>query len=281
MDEIDWLQIIFATDGTVNRSLEYVARRQFPHDETMADEAYNFAFDRLSTNNFAKLSSFQNKAKPSTYLIKVFTNLIRDFHRSKYGRCSPPNWLKAQGPDVVAIHKMLCCDHISKVEILQGYQTNGALEPSIVEATITSILRSIPTCLSRPTPAATKVNIEDQDQLDNSIAADQTVLPPDLELGSDGIISAIWLYISQKQDQLDADQLTKLESLMNKWLPELDLTADEKLLIRKVKVESISIEEAAKQLGLKYHTARRSLERGLGKLRELFEKAGIDEDDLE
>jgi len=278
-DEIDWLQVIYGNDGSVNRSLEYVAKHQFPHDELLADEAYTSALHAISENDFAKLSKFRNEAKPSTYLIRCFTNLIRDFSRAKFGRCSPPEWLKALGPVYVNVHRKLCCEHVNKADILRGQQPGKGSETDL-ESIIQRICRSIPSCLSKPTPGSIKVNVEDYDELDRSSASHQNEQAPDLELGSESIISALWLFICPDQAQVNGEQMAKLGSLQATWLPELTLTTDQKLLLRRVKVEGASVRDAAAELRLEYHTARRELMRAVKAMRDVFDKAGISEDEL-
>jgi len=274
---VDWQLIFYGEEGKLIHSLEYLCAKRFPSDTNLADEAFNHAMERLTENNFHKLQSFRGEAKASTFVIGCFRNSVEDFARSKFGKCAAPDWLKALGNIYISIHRRLCCEHRSSRSIQEEFAKPSEENHHEVQEIITKIHRRIPNCLHKiaPTPQYDEFIEEDLSEADTS---EETI---DLELGSDGLISAIWLFISNDSSDVANPSLVKrLDILRSKALPNLNLSDDQKLLLRMVIIDEKSVTDAATLLSLKYHTARRQLESALSTLKEAFQKEGFDESDL-
>ncbi|GAB1264301.1 hypothetical protein [Aurantivibrio infirmus] len=274
----DWQLIFYREEGKLISSLEFLCNKRFPSDINLAEEAFNHVMAQLSDNNFEKLQRFRGDSKPTTYVISCFRNGVEDFARRKFGRCVAPDWLKKIGGIYTSIHRRLCCEHRSSKSIQEEFANPTEENKQKIEEIVAQIFRRIPDCLHKTAPSPQYDEFSEHDMSDPLETEEKSA---DVELGSEGLISAIWLFISNDASEVvDPEIIQRLEKLRGKALPNLTLSDDQKLLLRMVVIDEKSVTDAANLLKLKYHTARRQLESALTTLKDAFSAGGFDGDDL-
>ena len=105
--DTDWSQILLSPDWLAK--LDRMAARRFVQP-ALAEEAVNEALDKLSHDNWAKLSSYSGKSAPETFALSVAGRVFEDFSRSRFGRPRPPAWLQREGNLWVQLWRMLCLE---------------------------------------------------------------------------------------------------------------------------------------------------------------------------
>ena len=128
---MDWQAFIYSAQGKNQRydlwykRLERVAQKRFSYDEVLAEIAFTECLDRIRKNDWQRLSGFEgrNSAAPGTYLVTVFNSELTDFHRRKFGRKTPPTWIKELGCLWEKIYKMLCLERLDPQHILDFFKT--------------------------------------------------------------------------------------------------------------------------------------------------------------
>ncbi len=138
---MDWQAFVFDPNNHWIERLERRSKQRFL-DGNLADEAMNYALKALSDDNWARLQQYQSKAKPGTYLLTLYNNLLEDFSRKKFGYPRPPVWLQKLGEQWVSLWRRLCLEREPVESLLVCYQ---AIEESIQDM-IRAIKAKLPDC---------------------------------------------------------------------------------------------------------------------------------------
>jgi hypothetical protein len=76
--------------------LKRLTKKRFS-DKILADEACTYALDGLSRDDWRRLRAFKGKSSFRTYLGCVWCHLLEDFAIKKFGKTTPPQWIKNLG----------------------------------------------------------------------------------------------------------------------------------------------------------------------------------------
>jgi RNA polymerase sigma factor (sigma-70 family) len=134
--------------------LRRLTEKRFP-DGVLADEAYSYAFERLAQDNWLRVRAYQGKSSLRGYLGCVWSRLLEDFAIKKFGKITPPQWIKNLGSVWEELFRLLCRrrltiqDAVEKILADERYAWDApALEKAAAE-----ILAGIPNCGRKVGPA--------------------------------------------------------------------------------------------------------------------------------
>lgn len=124
-------------------------------DMILADEAYSYAFDKLVQDDWRRVRAYKGKSSFRYYLGCVWCRLLEDFAIMKYGKITPPQWVKKLGSEWEELFKSLCRQRYSideTVETMIGRDT-CAWDAKMLENAARQIVARIPNCGHKRGPA--------------------------------------------------------------------------------------------------------------------------------
>ncbi|MGD8570263.1 MAG: hypothetical protein PVJ39_19405 [Gammaproteobacteria bacterium] len=287
--EVDWQSLVFQSGWL--QKLDQLAARRFGAGG-LAEEASSYVIEQLSADNWDKLSSFKGNCKPETFLHTVTANYLEEFSRKRFGRPRPPEWLKRQGELWVQVWKLVCLERQMIQSVIDHLSGQTLREPGFIQHIITTVKARLPWCgdSNREIMLETKNDSDDPDyDPSHHIAHEQT---PDDEL-TENAFGDLLLMLSGlfanpvNQDhfgdvamssagKMAGNHVHILQSLQQK----IDLTDEERVLLRMIYQDGMKKSAAAKALGMQEHLPGRILKRALGKINLAFQEVGFDMEEV-
>lgn len=202
---------------------------------------------RIVENDYSILAKFRGESSLTTYLTVVLAMQFRDYRVREWGRWRPSAAAKRAGPVGIKLETLVSRDGMSIAAAGQTLRSSG--DTTLSDRELAEIAAKFPLrSISRP------VALEDApDALESPDRADDAVESGEADAESFAARRA-----------LDA----ALESL----------SADDRLIVRLHYLESLSVAEIARGLGLPQKPLYRRLERALGALRARLEQSGFSGD---
>lgn len=251
---LDYREKILAHWDLIN----LMSKKRF-HSDALAEEAALYVIDALQKDNWKKVAAFSGRSTLKTFLRSLIFRLLEDFARQKFGRKQPPSWVKKLGGVYLYLYKVLCLQRLDEVSAVEAALTrlSACLRREIEDAVFT-ILEKIPDCRKHQS-----VEVEYRDghagQLENSET-------PEMHLEKKQKKRVFSELFNQLFDK-DVDQEVLIE-----------LTGEEKLLIRMRYVDGLSTKVMAEMLDQTRHQVNGKLRRLLNKIEKLFnEHSGVQE----
>ena len=287
--DIDWKSLVFESGWM--QKLDQLAAKRFGAGG-LAEEAGSYVIEQLSNDNWASLASFKGQCKPETYLHTVTNNYLEEFSRKRFGRPRPPEWLKRQGELWVQVWKLVCLERQmiqSVVDLLSGKTLR---EPGLIKQVITTIKARIPWCgeSNREIMLDPQDSHADEDfDPGERLAHEQT---PGDEISQTRFTNTLLMVASlfndhpteqlfnetntQRANTMASTSIDKLETLRER----LNLTDEERILLRMVYQDGLKKTAVAKSLGMQEHLPGRILKRVLTRIGEALQEVGIDMDEI-
>lgn len=145
--EVDWRSVLFDQDGRCLASIEGCARRRFPGQESLQQEAVNEALAHLTDADYARLrQGFKGRSAPATYLIAAARNRIEDFARMRFGRLVVPRPIRRFGGLALEIFRKLCGERQDETRVIDALVDDGQSTRQEVLATIRTVRTLVPDC---------------------------------------------------------------------------------------------------------------------------------------
>ncbi|MEP2653075.1 MAG: hypothetical protein ABJH06_13900 [Paraglaciecola sp.] len=249
--QVDWHYIIFGQANAFFTRMDFLARKTFSDNDGLADEAVDYALERIQRANYAKLHSYEARknATPETFLNTVFKNLMKDFANHKFGKCQPPVWVKRLGNMWVELYKNLCCYHKS-IDELSDFMKKYKKRREDLERDAAAIKHKIPHCGAARRLYATaesdtpihmgKTASHEQQQHLATIA--------EIELALDLLMSA-----DNKKIEFNSSIYSLIQAT--------DIEDEAIIILRLFYKEGVSLSDISKVLKQPYHSVRRKKER--------------------
>lgn len=256
------MKIVFS--DTFYGRLGAQVKRTF-RDETEAEQALNHVLEKLSDNNWEKFSDYRGKSAPETFAHTVSSRLIVDYHRKMYGRLRPPVWLKNNGDLWVSIWKALCLDRELPQTIVDRYSA-GRRNPETVHNAIRVIKAKLPWCGVSDRPVQ-----ENEAALDNHVGTGN-----DTEENTQAGLIFASLFLEDTGDGLNEVVEDIQLNAMKKVVSAINLTPEERLILRLYYCEGKSGSAIASALGIPKHQPVRLINKVLDQARFQLLEAGID-----
>lgn len=260
---MDWRSILFDSKRGLFKHLDALARRRFPSDPGLAEEAFNAVLEALSRDDWTRLARFDGRGSAEGYLVRTFSHALEDFARQRFGRPRPPAIITRRGGVWLRIHQQLIVER--------------RLEPSIIDALvadtdwsvadITEAIREVKALCRSATNSSAFVPLEAD--LDPTAIREATVDPP-LEPERQ---------LQRSLRERLAHGLSRLFDTANRtangddWT---ELDAEDRVLIRLLYAEGLSLAASARLLGRSEHEVRRRHQHLLKALRQQLPPAAVD-----
>lgn len=259
---MDWQTFIFTPESHWIKRLEQMALKRF-HDRQLADQAFEECLAKLSANNWQRLSSFQGRSSPATFLICLFRNALEDFAIARFGKCRAPTWVQQLGAWWERIHKYQCCERREAKWFAPSITTSEMNEAEVLK--IARILRAkLPNCGAQLSTVSLDAGDTEGGTLIERIANNNADNPADILSQSfhDDVLHALSTWLDGKHPASDKAMMTALSRIA---------ASDEiRLIMRLIYQENYTLPKAAKAIGLAEHTARRQLNTVLKSIAEVL-----------
>ncbi len=255
---MDWQTFFFTPDNDWPSRLLKLARRRFPQDEVLAEEACTHVLGHLSADGWKRLGVFGGRAAPGTFLTACMRNALEDFSHARFGKPRPPAWLDRLGGLWLQVFKWLCLERRPEPAIADRLVESR-------ESTVEDVRSMVRTIRARHPNCGQRLHIDslDERQDDEDRAAIDPVAvdaEPEAQQRRSRVEQTL-LALAQLLGQTPA----RLPGLVR---ADLSISDEETVLLRLIHVDGMKLAEAARALHLPEHTARRQLQRCLARLRE-------------
>lgn len=252
-----------------------LARRRF--NDNLAEEAALYVLNQLQEDDCRRVRSFSGRAGFSTFLSSLTIRLLEDFSRKRFGRVRPPQWISALGGIWIAVFELLCLQRLN-VSATVETMLHRIKDRAQVEQTAWTILERVTDCGRQQ---ALEVEFDDEVRVseNNRQAKGGHLKGPEerfMESERRDFFEVLFmgLFAGEKEKQLSAFE----HSFVRILAAGIELSAQERLLIKLCFQDGISATRAGKMLGLNANQIHGKLRRLLTRLRIGFELAGIDEE---
>lgn len=261
------------------RVIERLSRRRF-HEGVLAEEASTYVIEQLSENNWQKCLAFQGKSQAQTFLHSLVLQLLEEFSRKRFGRPRPPAWLQRQGDLWVRVWKQLCIERQSKQAVTEQFSTQQQRSLNVINNIIRTIKARIPHCGQQ---SIEQVELsEDNSPIDNS--SDET------SRRDQYLVGEILLFLRSIEQSNLSEQSTVLSQdnasdsntaqHIEKLRQDIQLSAQEKLLLRMIYIDGLNKKAASSALGMREYQAGRIVAKALARIQEAIKQYEIDMDSI-
>jgi DNA-directed RNA polymerase specialized sigma24 family protein len=257
---MDYKDQVFAELATINR----LAARRFANP-AVAEEAAFFVVDGLAANDWQRLRGFTGKSSFTTYLASLTYRLLEDFSRRRFGRKRPPLWIRLLGGIHALLFRFLCLDRLPLPEAVEFVAQRQRLpDRREIEAAAWTILEKVGDCRSHQ---GLEVAFDEADPpMAHQDSAGESLEAEDRT----NFLQALFAGVFERDD---GGRLARsCAGLID--LP-VELSAEERLLLKMCYQDNLSVTMAGEALGLNRDQVHGRLRRLLSRLAEGFRKAGI------
>jgi RNA polymerase sigma factor (sigma-70 family) len=232
--------------------LRRLTEKRFP-DAVMADEAYSYAFEGLAQDDWRRVRAYKGTSSFRRYLGCVWCRLLEDFANKKFGRITPPQWIKNLGAVWEELFRLLCCRRLTIEESVETIRNEGgyAWERKALENVAAEILAKIPHCGRKVGPAFS-VDDESAEALANPCFHDQRARPDEVAINKEkwialqALASVLFMPSNDRPEKgLDEKALAELVHAIRERLL---LNEEEQLILTAHFVDGESILAVGKRL---------------------------------
>lgn len=279
---IDWQRFIFDPESCWIDRLTLLAQHRFRNRDTLAIEAFNFALDRISMDEWSKMKSYTGLSNPGTFLIAVFNNLLEDFSRARFGRIRPPLWLVRLGDFWTHIFQLLCKERLAPETIVDWMSAHGKNKPDAVRNAIRLIRSKIPNCgmfteeLSVPEISESENAIEDISDTPESLLI-QEDLATLLEVLSKLLGGSAKISL-KGPNRKTLEFTTAVFRRRHVIQHTVQISDEDRLILRLIYQKGWKVPSTAQALGLPEHQVRSRLKRTEKSLRAVLQEEGFTAD---
>jgi len=264
-------------DSVVERDKEFLRRWALKHwdlvnrlagrrfgDDITAEEAALYVMEMLEKDDWAVLRSHRGSARLKTFFASVVYNLLEDFSRKRFGRVRPPLWLKKLGGVWMVLYRMLCLERLSYLEATsRAAERYQHVSTSQVESAADRILAEIVSCGSAQFQQEPLK--EEQHGGAPGTSAESRAEEAERSLVFAGLH---YQFFGTAPGGETEQALSRLADCS------IELSSEERLLLKLHHVEGLAVSEAGKKLGLNRFQAHGKLRRLYTRIRKTFESAG-------
>lgn len=258
---------------------------------SLAQESSTYVLEYLSEDDWKRCSSFQGKSNPRTFLVSLTSNAIEEFSRKRFGRPRPPSWLQELGESWIKLWRGLCLERQPLAAIVDRFTERGfRLAEDVVQAAKV-IKARIPSCglSSRDTEG-----VEDIDGLSDSMQTQSmdSCGSETPEFENPFMAELIMMIQAVTDDEPDNDNLKfpkaqRYDALASRYADKLqafksalELSDQEKIMLRMIHVEGLSKTATSKALGLPAHATGRIVNEALTRIAQGLQDCGLELDSL-
>lgn len=270
--------------------LNQLARRRFPERgsaeaSNLAEEASLYVLNRLEEDDWLRVRQHRGQSSFRTFLAQVTQRLLEDFWRQKYGRPRVPAWIKALGPLWERAYRKLCRERLPAPTVIEEMRAafDPGRDPAALEEIVKAIRARIIDCGALPADKAERPMADFPDSFDVDGVAESAARTPSVE---EGVVAeqrshllkviAAWLDPERAAGSGAAPDDNPLAAALRKLPDRLRLTPEERLLLRLVYQEGMTVTDAGQRLGLGVNSVQGKMRRLLERIRSALRAVGLD-----
>lgn len=266
---VDWKEIILSNWGLINR----LAVHRFGGGP-LAEEAALAVMNQLLENDGERLSGYQGRATVTAFLAAVSWRLLEDFSRGRFGRKRPPLWIRHLGGIWLRLYRLLCLERRDVMEAVAGISQGGSNESAAeLEEAAWTIRQQVLDCGAHQ---GLEVELDENQPVPN-VSGDnggEQVRKVEIREREELFQMVFRLLTDAPKETVDRNMgaLCRLK---------VQLSPEEKLLLKLCYHDTLSVTRAGEMLGLNRHQVHGRLRRLLERLRDDFQRSGLDREILE
>lgn len=261
---IDWKKKTVPHWTTINR----ISRRRFSN-EILAEEAALYVLEHLEKDNWKRLEQFQEKSSFQTFLSSITFRLLEDFSRKKFGRIRPPLWLQRLGGVWNLLFAFLCLERLSPKDAVEHAAVRmPELETGDIENAAWEIREKIVDCGSHQSQ---ELHFDEEINVSNEING-HSPQQEKLEYSEKALLFSALFH--QLFGDCNEETIDSAFAVMNTI--ELNLSSEERLLLKLCYRDGLHVTEAGRMLGYNRYQVHGRMRRLLARLRNTFKEAGVD-----
>lgn len=252
--------------------LERLTRDRF-RDVDSADEALLYVMEQLEANNWERVRAYQGLASFPTFLTHVVQRLLEDFARQRYGRVRMPAWLAAAGALWQRVFRLLCLERRPLTEVIEMLRDEvpGGRPGSVVREAAATIRARVRDCGALTGPR-TVVSLADLDEQEMDHPAGP--LSPEAEQTRRERAAALAALGHELLG--DGPPGTSGDALIAHLGRRLGLTTEERLLLRMVHQDGMSVSAAGRMLDWDTHQSHGRYRRLMDRIRKTMREMDLD-----
>lgn len=227
-----------------------LARKRFPNDNYMGDQALSYVLDKLEEQEWQRVIGWDSCGSFATFLAVLVTRLMTDFVRMKFGYHRPPAWIKEKEGALWQKTFKLCT--VDKYERRETIETlcSGSSEMSREE-----IEKMVNTVYSKCTKQArfSEGNI-DIELIEEPSSVDDGMQDA---FNNKQLLEVLLEYIQSDSSSIDTINDGNIKELLNHLKSHIDMSDEDRLLLRLRFCEGLKVKEISKMLHLETNLYKR------------------------
>jgi DNA-directed RNA polymerase specialized sigma24 family protein len=232
--------------------LTSLARKRFPNDSDMGDQALNFVLDKLEENDWKRIRGWDGGGSFATFVAVLATRLMTDFVRSKFGYHRPPTWLQKKQDDMWQKAFKLCT--VDKYERREAIEVlcseNSQMKRNAIEEIVHTVYAK---CTKQARFSEGNIGI---DQIAESSSTDNA-MPENIDINDKQLIEILVEYIQSDARAVDVIVDDTVKDLLSHLRSHVEMSDEDRLLLRLRFCEGLKIKEISQVLHLKGNPYKR------------------------
>ena len=227
-----------------------LTRKRFPNDTDMGDQALSYVLDKLEEQEWQRIRGWDGCGSFATFLAVLATRLMTDFVRSKFGYHRPPAWLREK--------KGILWEKAFRLCTVEKYERREAIEvlySEVSEMSRDALEEIVNTVYSKCTKQArfSEGNIG-IDQIEESPSKDDDMRD---KINNKQLIEVLVEYIDSDINNVDTLVDDTIRDLLGHLKLHLNMTDEDRLLLRLRFCEGLKIKEISQMLHLEGNPYKR------------------------
>lgn len=232
--------------------LRYLTEKRFP-DTILGDEAFSFAFEGLAHEDWRRVRAYRGKSSFRSYLGCVWCRLLEDYAIKKFGKITPPQWIKNLGGVWEELFKLLCRSRFSADDAVERIMDAGnhVWTAEALQVTAEEILAKVPKCGQQVGPGQS-LDDEGAEPLMETVVTASTANPGELTIQKEKwlALQAMAKCMLKQGEEMAQEETgdTQLATLVGEIRARLKLSTEEQLILTAHFVDGASITDVGKRL---------------------------------
>ncbi len=232
--------------------LASLARKRFPNDSDMGDQALSYVLDKLEDQEWQRVRGWDGCGSFATFVAVLASRLMTDFVRSRFGYHRPPAWLQEKKEAVwQKAYKLYAID---KYERREAIEVLGSNTPELNRSAIEEIVNTVYSrCTKQARFSEGNIGI---DQIVESPSMDNT-MTDDVDINNKQLIEVLIEFIQSDDSSLSSIGDDTVKDLLHHLKSHINMSDEDRLLLRLRFCEGLKIKEITKMLHLEGNPYKR------------------------
>jgi DNA-directed RNA polymerase specialized sigma subunit len=249
--------------------LTSLARKRFPNDNDLGDQALSYVLDKLEEDDWQRVRGWDGCGSFATFVAVLASRLMTDFVRSRFGYHRPPTWLQEK-KDVVwkKAYKLYAVDKYERREAIEVLHSDYSEMNRIkIEEIVNTVYSK---CTKQARFSEGNIGI---DQIVESSSMDNT-MPENIEINNKQLIEVLVEFIQSSEDTIETIADDSVKGLLNHLQSHISMSDEDRLLLRLRFCEGLQIKEITQMLHIDGNPYKR-INRLIDDLRNACQQSGL------